>query len=116
MAKPDHEDDEETVDPKRLEGSAPPSHQEPADVTSTRPDRSEGEDPTAWTQEEARPPAEDRQPELSEAASGPVAPERAQLENWNRDELLEHAAELGINVDPKIDRQALIDKLSRSET
>lgn len=61
------------------------------------------------------PRSEDRPARTSEAGEGPLAPEREALQNMNRDELLERAGELGLNVDPELDREQLIDKLSRAE-
>lgn len=59
--------------------------------------------------------SEDRPTRPSDAGKGPLAPEREALQNMNRDELLERAGELGLNVDPELDREQLIDKLSRQE-
>lgn len=61
------------------------------------------------------PRSEDRASRTSEVGEGPVAPEREALQNMNRDELLERASELGLNVNPELDREQLIDKLSRQE-
>lgn len=95
--------------------TAPPRDDEPADPEAAAPGTSKGRDPVAWTLEEDPPREETRQADRSEAGKGAVAPTERDLENWNRDELLERAAELGINVDPTIQREALIDKLSQRE-
>ncbi len=95
--------------------TAPSRDDEPADPEAAAPGTTKGRDPVAWTLEEDAPRAKDRQRDRSEAGGGPIAPPREKLEDMNRDELLERAAELGLNVDPEIERQTLIDKLSRRE-
>lgn len=81
------------------------------DPLEDAPPRAEG---TPVTGAEAKPPREGERPETrSEEAKRPLALSEDRLEQWSRDELLERAAGLGIDVDPTIDRWTLIDKLSK---
>ncbi len=111
--EPDEGTDEHREEPETsLRG---PSGQHVAEPASGDPERSDGEPAVERTPEENPPKAEDRQEVLSEEAEGSIAPPRSDYRNRSREELLDRASELGLNMDPSVDREVLVDKLSEAE-
>ncbi len=101
-----------------------PSASEQADPAAPRETRAPREGPEDLAPEEdedavERTLKEDPPPEGSPGATepsrGPETADRDQLEHWPRDRLMEYASQRGVEPDPQIDRDTLIDRLSRDE-
>lgn len=100
-----------------------PDVTEEADPAAPQETRSPREGPEDLAPEEDAEPVErtlreDPPPEgspeaPSESVEGPERADRDQLEHWPRDRLLEYARQRGVDADPQVDRNALIDRLSR---